>query len=95
LLLEEKILSGLEELRHFTHIQPRYAKIPADEDSLNATIIAQALNNGNLNMAEVSDIPYDRLFDTYQSRTRLQTLQKANDIISDNIANMPFFLSTH
>lgn len=75
----------------FTHIQPRYAKIPVDEDSLNATIIAQALNNGNLNMAEVSDIPYDRLFDTYQSRIRLQTLQKANDIISDDIANMPIF----
>jgi len=33
----------------------------ADENSLNAVIIAQAFNNGNLNMAEISDIPYDNL----------------------------------
>lgn len=35
----------------FTLLQPRYAKLLADENSLNAVIIAQALNNGNLNMA--------------------------------------------
>lgn len=75
----------------FTHIQPRYAKLLADENSLNAVIIAQALNNGNFNMAEISDIPYDRLLDMYQSRVRLQTLKKGNDIISDDITNMPIF----
>jgi hypothetical protein len=41
----------------FTLLQPRYAKLLADENTLNAVIIAQALNNGNLNMAEISDIP--------------------------------------
>lgn len=75
----------------FTHIQPRYEKMPADENSLNATIIAQALNNGNLNMADISDIPYKQLLDTYQSRVRLQTLKKANDLISVSISNMPAF----
>ncbi|MCX7116356.1 MAG: GNAT family N-acetyltransferase [Legionellales bacterium] len=29
----------------------------------NAVIIAQAFNNGNLNMAEISDIPYARLYE--------------------------------
>ncbi|SPX62074.1 Transposase Tn3 family protein [Legionella feeleii] len=62
-----------------------------DENSLNAVIIAQAFNNGNLNMAEISDIPYDRLLDIYQSRMRLQTLKRANDIIGDDIAQMPIF----
>ena len=75
----------------FTLIQPRYAKLSVDENTLNAVIIAQALNNGNLNMAEISDIPYDSLLDVYQSRVRLQTLKKANDIIGDDIAQMPIF----
>ena len=75
----------------FTHIQPRYAKVPADENSLNAVIVAQAFNNGNLNMAEISDIPYDTLLNIYQSRVRLQTLKKANDLIGDDIAKMPIF----
>jgi len=75
----------------FTNIQPRYAKLLADENSLNATIIAQAFNNGNLNMAEISNIPYDRLLDVYQSRVRLQTLKKGNDIIGDDISHMSIF----
>lgn len=75
----------------FTLLQPRYAKLLADENTLNAVIIAQALNNGNLNMAEISDIPYDSLLDVYQSRVRLQTLKKANDLIGDDIAEMPIF----
>ena len=66
-------------------------KLFADENTLNAVIIAQALNNGNLNMAEISDIPYASLLDVYQSRVRLQTLKKANDLIDDDIAQMPIF----
>ncbi len=75
----------------FTHLQPRYAKLLPDEDTLNAVLIAQALNNGNLNMAEISDIPYDKLLDVYQSRVRVQTLKQANDLISNDIAQMPIF----
>ena len=75
----------------FTLLQPRYAKLLADENTLNAVIIAQAMNNGNLNMAEISDIPYDNLLEVYQSRVRLQTLKKANDLIGDDIAKMPIF----
>ena len=45
-------------LSALTPLQPRYAKKIADEDSLMAVIIAQAMNHGNLNMAETSDIPY-------------------------------------
>ena len=75
----------------FTHIQPRYSKLAVDENALDAVILAQAMNNGNLNMAEISDIPYDKLIDVYQSRVRLQTLRKASDLISDDIAKMPIF----
>ena len=75
----------------FTLLQPRYDKLLADENTLNAVIIAQAMNNGNLNMAEISDIPYDNLLEVYQSRVRLQTLKKANDLVGDNIAKMRIF----
>ena len=44
-----------------------------------------------LMMSEICDIPYDKLLDIYQSRIRLQTMKKANDIISNDVANMPIF----
>ncbi|MEO8401511.1 MAG: Tn3 family transposase [Gammaproteobacteria bacterium] len=78
-------------LSAFTHIQPRYAKQSADKNSLIAVISAQAMNHGNLNMAEISDIPYHTLHETYQSRVRLAVLKDANDIISNDIARMPIF----
>lgn len=72
-------LSGF--LSALTHVQPRYAKRPAKEDCLIATILAQAMNNGNLNMSDISNIPYTALQDTLQSRIRLSTLKAANDIL--------------
>ena len=78
-------------LTAFTHIQPRYAKSALKENHLLGTIIAQAMNNGNLNMSEISDIPYSALQDTLQSRVRLATLKVANDLISNDIAKMSIF----
>lgn len=78
-------------LSALTPLQPRYAKKIADEDSLTAVILAQALNHGNLSMAETSDIPYHVLDATYQQYLRLSTLQAANDKISNFIAGLPIF----
>jgi TnpA family transposase len=75
----------------FTHVQPRYNKQPEKEDCLIGTLIAQAMNNGNLKMADISDIPYSDLQETLQSRVRLSTLKNANDIISKDISLMPIF----
>jgi len=72
-------------------LQPRYAKKVADEDSLMAVIIAQALNHGNLSMAETSDIPYHVLEATHQQYLRLSTLKAANDRISNFIAGLSIF----
>jgi TnpA family transposase len=74
-----------------THIQPKYSKQPAKEDCLIGTIIAQAMNNGNLNMADISDIPYTQLQDTLQSRIREATLIAASDLISNDTAKMSIF----
>jgi TnpA family transposase len=75
----------------FSHIQPRYSKQPAKEASLIGTLIAQAMNNGNLNMSAISDIPYALLQETLYARIRLPTLKSANDLISNDIARMPIF----
>jgi hypothetical protein len=74
-----------------TQIQPRYAKQPLKDYALIATIIAQAMNNGNLNMSEIANIPYASLQDTLQSRIRLSTLKTANDLISHGISTMSIF----
>lgn len=78
-------------LAALTPLQPRYAKKVADEDSLMAVILAQAMNHGNLSMAETSDIPYHVLDATHQQYLRLSTLQAANDRISNAIAAMSIF----
>jgi TnpA family transposase len=80
-----------EFLSAFTPLQPRSAKKIADENSLMAVIIAQAMNHGNLNMAETSDIPYHILEATHQQYLRLATLQAANDLISNAIAQLSIF----
>jgi Domain of unknown function (DUF4158)/Tn3 transposase DDE domain len=63
-------------LAQLTPLQPRYAKKIADEDSLMAVILAQAMNHGNLSMSETSDIPYHVLEATHQQYLRLSTLKK-------------------
>jgi len=78
-------------LSALTPLQPRYAKKVADNDSLMATIIAQAMNHGNLSMAETCDIPYHTLETTHQQYLRLATLKAANNRISNFIAGLSIF----
>lgn len=74
-----------------TPLQPRYAKKIADEDSLMAVIIAQAMNHGNFKMAKTCDIPYYVLEATHQQHLRPATLIEANNKISNFIATLPIF----
>jgi TnpA family transposase len=78
-------------LSAMTPLQPRYAKKIADEDSLMAVIIAQAMNHGNFSMAETCDISYHVLEATHQQYLRPATLIDANDKISNFIATLPIF----
>lgn len=45
-------------LADLTHIQPLYSKQIAREDCLIATIMAEAMNNGNLNMSKLNPSIY-------------------------------------
>ena len=74
-----------------SHIQPRYVKSEANLDHLIASILAQGMNSGNANMANIANIPYNALHDTYLARIRLETLITANDAISNSISQMSIF----
>jgi TnpA family transposase len=89
------IFRFVNERSHFlsalTPLQPRYAKKIADEDSLMAVIIAQAMNHGNFKMAETCDISYHVLEATHQQHLRPATLIDANNKISNFVATLPIF----
>ncbi|HFD3737944.1 TPA: Tn3 family transposase [Pseudomonas aeruginosa] len=72
-------------------LQPRYAKKEADNDSLTAVIVAQAMNHGHHVMARTSDIPFHILETTYEQYLRLASLLTANDCITDAIETLPIF----
>ncbi len=78
-------------LSAFNPIQNRYTKSNADEDSLLAVIISQAMNHGNSKLGKISDIPYQRLLDVYHQYFRKSTLQEANKIISNAMKDLPIF----
>lgn len=69
-------------LNALTPLQPRYWKKADLENSQLAVLIAQAMNHGNLSMAEIANISYQDLKDVHASCFRLATLKEANDMIS-------------
>jgi hypothetical protein len=54
-------------LAALTPLQPRYAKKIADDDSLMAVILGQAMNHGNLGMAETNRIRHAGRHIAYRS----------------------------
>ncbi len=85
-------------LSAMTPLQPRYAKKIADEDSLMAVIIAQAMNHGNFSMAETCDIPYHVLEATHQQYLRPATLidcERPDQQFHRQSAHIPVLLHRH
>ncbi len=78
-------------LTELTPLQTRYSKKIADDDSLMAVILAQAMNLGNSSMAKTSDIHYQVLEVVHQQCFRLATLKAANNRISNFIAELSIF----
>ena len=75
----------------FTHILGRYAKSEADNDTIFGCIIAMGTNKGLAKMAESSNLPIQALLSAANNFTRLETLRRANDIISNATAQLPIF----
>ena len=75
----------------FTHILGRYVKSKTDNDTIIAGIIALATNTGLATMGDISDISGQTLASSAKSFFRLETIRNANDIVSNEIAQNPFF----
>ena len=75
----------------FEHLLGRYTKQDADERTIMASLIAWGTNLGLGRMSETSDISYYTLAAVSDNFIRLETLRKANDLVSNAIAELPLF----
>jgi TnpA family transposase len=75
----------------FEHILGRYAKQNREDQVLVACLIAWGTNMGLGRMGEISDIDYSVLSSTSDNFIRLETLNEANNRISNAIAQLPIF----
>ncbi|MGB0360508.1 MAG: Tn3 family transposase, partial [Endozoicomonas sp.] len=78
-------------LKSFRHIQPRYAKSLPDNSHILACLVAYGERIGLHSMADMSDIKDHLLRTTAGKHIRPETLRKANDCISNAIAQLPLF----
>jgi TnpA family transposase len=78
-------------MNEFTHVLHRYAGRQTDTRTLIACILAWGTNMGLGRMSQTSDIGYQDLATTSNNFIRLETLQKANDVVANAIAHMPIF----
>ena len=78
-------------LRTFEHVLGRFAKREADEYALTAALTAWGTNMGLGRMSGISDISYQELVATSQNLLRPETLQAANDLVSNATKDLPIF----
>ena len=75
----------------FEHILGRYAKQNRENQVLVACLIAWGTNMGMGRMGEISDIDYSLLSSTSDNFIRLETLNEANNRISNAITKLQIF----
>ena len=75
----------------FEHHLGRYVKQKSDHSVLIACLIAWGTNMGLGRMGETSDISYHALAHASDNFLRPETLRKANDLVSNAIAELPIF----
>jgi TnpA family transposase len=75
----------------FEHRLGRYVKQKSDDSALIACLIAWGTNMGLGRMGETSDISYHALANASDNFLRPETLRKANDLVSNAIAELAIF----
>jgi len=78
-------------LKAFEHVRNPQANNASINNNLIASLIANGTNYGLYRMAHISDRSYEQLRQTQSNYIRLETLNHANDIISNAIAKLPIF----
>jgi TnpA family transposase len=75
----------------FTHRLGRFGKQSPDKSALIACFVGWGSNTGLPRMGQISDIAYHTLVSTSDNFLRPETLQAANDSVSNAIAALPIF----
>jgi TnpA family transposase len=75
----------------FEHIKPHYSKQKADYEGIMACIVANGFSMGAYLMAHSCDISYSRLSNIERNFLSLENLREANDMISNQIAQLKVF----
>jgi TnpA family transposase len=78
-------------IKAFEHVLGRYHKQTMDEHVIIACLIAWGNNMGMGRMGQISDLDYQLLATTSDNFIRLETLNKANELISNAIAELSIF----
>jgi len=78
-------------LKAFEHVRNPQSNNTSINNNLIASLIANGTNYGLYRMAHISDRSYEQLRHTQANYIRLETLNHANDIISNAIAKLPIF----
>lgn len=78
-------------MESFDHVLGRYVKKDIDKQIIAACLIAWGTNMGLGRMGQISDIEYQRLTACSDSLIRPETLQAANDAVSNATAELPLF----
>lgn len=75
----------------FEHLLTRYTKRLSDNNILIACLMAWGTNMGLGRMSETSDLSYSVLASISDNFLRPETLRRANDLVSNAIAELPIF----
>ncbi len=75
----------------FKHVRQVQSEQAANHHNLIAAIIANGTNYGLYRMAHISDRSYEELRSTQANYLRMETLNQANDLISNAIAKLEIF----
>ena len=75
----------------FEHVRKVQANQDLNSNNLIAAIIANGTNYGLYRMAHISDRTYEQLRSTQANYLRMESLNKANDVVSNAIANLKIF----
>lgn len=75
----------------FDHVRQVQARQAVNANNLIATIIANGTNYGLYRMAHISDRSYEELRSTQANYLRMETLNHANDAVSNAIAKLEIF----
>lgn len=75
----------------FEHLLGRYVKKNADQTIITACLMAWGTNIGLGKMGDISDLDYQTLKITSENFIRPETLQAANDLVTNAIARFPLF----